>query len=119
MEKKMSRMQQEYIERLQQRLDKLEKRFNEQGYVAAGYGGDTYYCFVGKGHGFNGAALVPMSKYPVIFDAYQDAKCEAYNGIYKNGRNEVIELEVIKAGDYFHRIHTMVERGLQTLKELL
>ena len=43
MEKKINRMQQEYIERLQQRLNKLEKRFNEQGYVAAGYGGDTYY----------------------------------------------------------------------------
>lgn len=119
MEKKINRMQQEYIERLQQRLNELAKRFNEQGYVAAGYGGDTYYCFVGPGYGFDGAALVPISKYPVIFDTYQDAKCEAYNGNYKNGRNEVIELEVIKAGDYFRRIHAIIERNLQGLKEML
>ena len=119
MEKRINQMQQEYIERLQQRLNGLEKRFNEQGYVAAGYGGDTYYCFVGKGHGFNGAALLPMSSHPKIFDTHEDAERMAYNGLYMNGRNEVIELEVIKAGDYFNRIHTMVERGLQTLKELL
>ena len=119
MEKKINQMQLEYIERLQQRLDKLAKRFNEQGYVAAGYGGDTYYCFVGKGHGFNGATLLPMSSNPKIFDTYQDAKCEAYYGIYKNGRNDIIELEVIKAGAYFRIIHTIIERSLQTLKEML
>ena len=119
MEKRINQMQQEYIERLQQELNDLSKKFNAAGYVVAGYGGDTYYCFVGPGRGFDGAALVPMSKYPKIFDTYKDAKREAYNGIYMNGRHEVIELEVIKAGDYFHRIHTMVERGLQTLKELL
>lgn len=119
MEKKINQMQQEYIERLQQELNELVKRFNEQCYVVAGYGGDAYYCFVGPGHGFNGAALVPMSKHPVIFDTYQDAKREAYNGIYKNGRNEVIELEVIKAGAYFRKIHTIIERSLQTFKEML
>lgn len=119
MEKKINQMQQEYIERLQQRLNALAKRFDEQGYVAAGYGGDTYYCFVGKGHGFNGAALLPMSSHPKIFDTYKDAECVAYDGTYMNGRNEVIELEVIKAGDYFCKIHTMVNKGLQTLKDLL
>ena len=36
MEKKINRMQQEYIERIQQRLNALAKRFDEQGYVAAG-----------------------------------------------------------------------------------
>ena len=119
MEKKINRMQQEFIERLQQKQNELQKRFNEQGYVVAGYGGDTYYCFVGTGRGFNGAALVPMSKYPKIFDTYQDAKCEAYNSIYMNGRNEIIDLEIIKAGAYFRIIHTLIERNLQDLKEML
>lgn len=119
MEKKINRMQQEYIERLQQRINELTKRFDEQGYVVAGYGGDTYYCFVGKGHGFNGAALLPMSSHPKIFDTYKDAEFVAYDGTYMNGRNEVIELEVINAGDYFIKIHAMVERGLRTLKELI
>lgn len=119
MEKKINRMQQEFIERLQQRQNELLKRFDEQGYVVAGFGGDTYYCFVGTGRGFNGAALAPMSKHPKIFDEYQEAKCEAYNGIYKNGRNEVIYLGVIKAGAYFRRIHTIIERTLQTFEEML
>lgn len=119
MEKKMNRMQLEYIERLEQIQNELSKKFNATGYVVAGYSGDTYYCFVGPGRGFNGAALLPMSKYPKIFDTYQDAKCEAYNGIYKNGRNDIIRLEVIEAGAYFRRIHTIIEQSLQTLKEML
>ena len=119
MEKKINQMQLEYIERLEQKQSELLKKFNATGYVVAGYGGDTYYCFVGTGRGFNGAALVPMSKYPKIFDTYQDAKREACYGIYKNGRNDVIKLEVVKAGVYFRRIHTIIEQGLQTLKEML
>lgn len=119
MEKKINRMQQEYIERLQQRQNELLEKFNATGYVVAGYGGNTYYCFVGYGHGFNGAALSPMSRHPKIFDAYKDAEREAYNGIYLNGRYEEIELEVIKAGDYFCRIHTIIERILQDFKKML
>ena len=41
MEKKINRRQQEYIEKLQKRLNELQERFNEQGYIAAGYGGNT------------------------------------------------------------------------------
>ena len=119
MEKNINKMQLEYIERLEQKQNELSEKFNASGYVVAGYGGDTYYCFVGPGRGFNGAALVPMSKYPKIFDTYQDAKCDAYNGIYKNGRNDVIELKVIVAGAYFRKIHTIIEQMLQTLKEML
>ena len=115
----MNRMQQEYIEKLQKRLNELQERFNEQGYIAAGYGGNTYYCFVGKGHGFNGAALAPMSRHPKIFDTFQDAECEAYSNIYLNGRYEEIGLEVIEANEYFHKIYTLIEKGLQTLKEML
>ena len=119
MEKKINRMQQECIERLQQRQDELLEKFNETGYVVAGHGGNTYYCFVGKGHGYNGAALSPISRHPKIFDTYQDAAREAYNCIYMNGRNDIIELEVIKAGAYFRKIHSDIERNLQAIKEML
>lgn len=113
MEKKINQMQHEYIERLQQRQNELLEKFNATGYVVAGYGGETYYCFVGEGHGFNGAALSPISRHPKIFDTYKDAEYVAYNGIYMNGRNDIIELEVIKAGAYFRRVHTIIERALQ------
>lgn len=118
MEKKMNRMQQEYVDRLQQRQNELLEKFNTTGYVVAGYGGNTYYCFVGKGHGFNGAVLAPMSRHPKIFDTYKDAEYEAYNGIYLNGYYEEIGLEVIEAGAYFRKIHAMIEKNLQTFKEL-
>lgn len=119
MKKKINQMQHEFIERIQQRQNELLEKFNATGYVVAGFGGDTYYCFVGKGHGFNGAALSPMSRHPRIFDTYKDAEREAYNGIYLNGRYEEIELEVIKAGAYFRRVHAMIEQNLQTFKALL
>lgn len=118
MEKKMNRMQQEYVDRLQQRQNELLEKFDATGYVVAGYGGNTYYCFVGKGHGFNGAALSPMSRHPKIFDTYKDAEYEAYNGIYLNGYYEEIGLEVVNAGAYFRKIHAMIEKNLQTFKEL-
>lgn len=119
MEKKINRMQQEFIEKLQQRQNELLEKFDATGYVVAGYGGNTYYCFVGENHGFNGAALAPMSGHPKIFDTYHDAECKAYNNIYMNGRNDIIELEVITAGTYFRRIHSMIERSLQNFKDLL
>lgn len=119
MEKKINRMQQEFIEKLQQRQNELITKFDATGYVVAGYGGNTYYCFVGENHGYNGAALAPMSVHPKIFDTYHDAECKAYNGIYMNGRNDIIELEVIAAGTYFRRVHTMIEQNLQTFKDLL
>lgn len=119
MEKKINQMQQEFIEKLQQRQNELLEKFDATGYVVAGYGGNTYYCFVGENKGFNGAAIAPMSGNPKIFDTYHDAECKAYNGIYMNGRNDIIELEVIAAGTYFRRIHTMIERNLQTFKDLL
>ena len=119
MEKKINRMQQEFIEKLQQRQNELLEKFDATGYVVAGYGGNTYYCFVGENHGFNGAAIAPMSGHPKIFDTYHDAECKAYNCIYMNGRNDIIELEVITAGTYFRRIHTMIERLLQNFKDLL
>ena len=119
MEKKINRMQQEFIEKLQQRQNELLEKFDATGYVVAGYGGYTYYCYIGEGNCFNGAALAPMSGHPKIFNAYQDAECKAYNNIYMNGRNDIIELEVITAGTYFRRIYSMIERSLQNFKDLL
>ena len=118
MEKKINQMQHEFIERLRQRQEQLVKKFNAKGYVVAGYGGNTYYCFVGEGHGFNGASLAPMSMHPKIFDTYQDAECRAYDYIYMNGRNDVIELEAIKSDAYYRKIHAMIEQSLPSFNEL-
>ena len=80
MEQTIKQQQQELIEKLQQRQEELLKKFDAEGYVVAGYGGDTYYCFVGTGRGFNGAALAPLSRRPHIFTTKQEAQREANNG---------------------------------------
>lgn len=119
MEKNINLKQQEFIEKIQQKLNELQKKFNEQGYVAAGYGGNTYYCFVGAGKGYNGNAVDSMSSCPKIFNTFQDAACEVFNIIYMNACYEFIELEVIKADEYFRRVHAIIEQHLQTYKKLL
>ena len=118
MEKKVFEMQQEYIEKLRQRQEQLIKKFDAKGYVVAGYGGDVYYCYVGKGRGFNGAALAPQSGRPHIFSMREDAYREAHNGTYKNGHGKVIELRVVDAGAYFRYIHCLIERCIRTIEEL-
>ena len=118
MEKKIFEMQQEYIEKLRQRQEQLVKKFNAKGYVVAGYGGDVYYCYVGKGRGFNGAALAPQSGRPHIFSTREEAYHEANNGTYRNGKGKVIELRVVDAGAYFRYIHCLIERCVRTIEEL-
>ena len=119
MEKKINQMQLEYIERLRERQAQLVKKFNAKGYVVAGYGGDVCYSYVGKGKGFNGAALVPQSQKPHIFSMREEAYREAHNGTYRNGHGEVIELRVVDAGAYFRYIHCLIERGIRILEELV
>lgn len=117
MEQTIKQQQQELIEKLLQRQEELLKKFDAEGYVVAGYGGDTYYSFVGTGRGFNGAALAPLSRRPHIFTTKQEAQREADNGIYRNGRDEVIALKVEEARTYFRKIHAEIEKNIQTIKE--
>ena len=119
MEKKINQMQQEYIERLRERQAQLVKKFNTKGYVVAGYGGNVYYCYVGKGIGFNGAALVPQGQRPHIFSMREEAYREAHNGTYRNGHGKVIELRVVDAGAYFRYIHCLIEREIRIFEELI
>lgn len=109
--------QQGLIKQLHERQEELRKRFEEKGYVVAGYGGDTYYAFIGAGRGFNGAALAPMSRRPQIFDTVEAAEKEAYNGTYRNGRNDVIQLKVVEAATYFRRIYDEFEKNIAKFKE--
>ena len=107
---------QNLIEKLQQRREELAAKFNAKGFVVAGYGGDTYYAFIGEGNGFQGAALAPMAHNPVIFDTIGEARREAINGIYRNGNDEVINLKVISASLYFREIYKMLQKSIGFIK---
>lgn len=109
--------QKQLLKKLQERQEYLRGKFGTKGFVVAGYGGDTLYSFVGEGNGFQGAALVPMSRKPRIFFSKTAAKREAYNGTYRNGNNDVICLNVWKASDYYHTIYEEFEKSIKVFKE--
>lgn len=117
MEQTIKQQKQELIEKLLQRQEELLKKFDAEGYVVAGYGGNIYYCFVGTGRGFNGAALAPLSRRPYIFTTKQEAQREANNGIYRNGHDDIIALKVEEARTYFRNIHAAIEKNIQAIKE--
>lgn len=97
----------------------IERKLDTKGFVVAGYGGDTYYSFVGEGRGFGGAALTPVSQNPVIFNSRKAAEREAYNGTYRNGGGDVIALEVVEAATYFQTIHKMISSNIVWMEETL
>ena len=52
---KYSKPQREFIEATKQGIAKAKELKASEGYVVAGFGGDTYYCYVGDGNGFDGS----------------------------------------------------------------
>lgn len=108
--------QKKFLKQLQERQEYLRSMFGTEGFVVAGYGGDTYYAYVGVGNGFNGAALLPISSKPVVFDTLKDARKEAVNGFYRNGHNDLIVLRAVKADTYFRRIYEIFEKNLDIFK---
>ena len=109
------KQQEKIINDLRERQNELEGKFSANGYVVAGYGGDTYYAYIGEGRGFGGAALAPISRKPVIFETQEAARKEAYKGTYRNGANEIIKLKVIGASHYFRTIHGIIEQSIKTI----
>lgn len=118
MEKNLEQARANVLEQLNSRLDEIEAKLGKEGFIVAGFGGDTYYTFVGLGRGFKGAALTPVSINPVIFSSEQAARREANNGIYKNGNGDVIDLRVKKASEYFSYLHRQVRETLESVNEI-
>ena len=114
--KDITKQLQGLLEKLQQRKEELAAKCNAKGYVVAGYGGETYYAFIGEGKGFQGAALSPMSHNPVIFDTIEAARKEVYNGTYRNGADEVIKLKVIGASHHFRTVYGMLQKNIEMIK---
>ncbi len=84
--------------------DMIESKVDTQGYVVAGWGGNTYYAYVGKGKGFEDGNLLPQSINPEVFETCDKAKHRVARGIYVNGAGETIALEVLPAREYFSNL---------------
>lgn len=106
------------IEQLKDLKEAIGRKRESKGFVVAGYGGDTYYSFVGEGRGYNGAALTPVSSTPVIFNSERAAKREANNDTYRNGYDQDIKLEVVKAAEYFSKLYADVQKNIEFIENI-
>ena len=114
----MTTGKQTLIDSFKKTLRSIARKRKAKGYVVAGYGGETYYCFVGAGNGYQGAALVPESLVPVVFKTEKDAEHEAYNGIYRNGNDQLIKLEAVKASEYFSKMHERYREIIEQIENM-
>ena len=69
-----SKEQQEYIDGMEKAISKAKELKASEGYVVAGFGGDTYYCYVGDGRGFQGSCFFPACVDAVVFDTEKEAQ---------------------------------------------
>lgn len=99
-------------------LASVEKKLQSEGYVVAGYGGNTYYGYVGEGNGFQGAALTPVTSRPVIFNSRKAAERVANDGTYRNGGGDVIALEVVEAATYFRSVYDSIKEGIKLMEDV-
>ena len=72
---KYSKPQREFIEATKQGIAKAKELKASEGYVVAGFGGDTYYCYVGDGKGFQGSCFFPMTVSAIVFDTEKEGCC--------------------------------------------
>lgn len=91
---------------------------NEDGFVIAGYGGETLYSYVGSGMGYMGACLLPCASNPMIFNDEDGAERLAASLDYKNGRNEIIWLNVWRAKDYYTSIVKYLDKTIKAIDSL-
>lgn len=109
----LSKEQKEYVESIREAISKAQRLSTSTGYVVAGWGGDTYYCFVGEGKGYDGSCLFPMCINALVFDTVKEAEDHCYTGFRNgNGKGDLILLFPEKASDYFNKVHDHYERAL-------
>lgn len=104
------------VEQLTATQEAIAAKLNSEGYVVAGFGGDTFYAYVGKGKGYEGAELAPKSISPVVFESGYLANQVIY-GTYKNGRGDVIRLKAMEASKYFAKLHEDITELIAQVSE--
>ena len=110
---KYSKPQREFIEATKQGIAKAKELKASDGYVVAGFGGDTYYCYVGDGNGFDGSCFFPMTVSAIVFDTEKEAQDHCFTGFRNgNGKGDLLKLYPVKASDYFAKVEDDLERQL-------
>lgn len=102
-----------------QQIGVLELRSKrEDGFVIAGYGGETLYSYVGSGMGYMGACICPCSSNPMIFDDEDRASSRASSMDYRNGHYERICLRVWSASSYYSTIRLYLNEAIKAIDSL-
>lgn len=116
---KYSKPQREFIEATKQGIAKAKELKASEGYVVAGFGGDTYYCYVGDGNGFDGSCFFPMTVSAIVFDTEKEAQDHCFTGYRNgNGKGDLLDLHPVKASDYFEKCLAHQEKSLNWALEM-
>lgn len=111
--------QRHYIDMMQKDIDRARQLKKSAGFVVAGWGGDTYYCYVGEGNGYKGSSFFPMTTKAIIFNTEKEAQDHCYEGYRNgNGKGDLLDLHPVKASEYFDKVIESSEKSLSWAKEM-
>ena len=114
-----SKEQMEYIEAMEESIRKAKELKKSTGWVVAGFGGETYYCYVGEGNGYQGSCFYPMTNRAVVFDTEKEAQDHCYTGFRNGGgKGDLLELHPVKASEYFGERAESIQKSLDWAKEM-
>lgn len=115
-----SKPQREFIEATQQGIARANELKASNGYVVAGFGGDTYYCYVGEGNGFDGKSpFFPMTVSAIVFDTEKEAQDHCYTGWRNgNGKGDLLDLHPVKASEFFEKVRDHYQKQLDWAVEM-
>ena len=105
--------QKQYIEALEKAINQAQDLKGNSGFVTAGWGGETYYCYVGEGSGYQGGCFFPMTSKAVVFGTEKEAQDHCYTGYRNgNGKGDLLELHPVKASEFFEKVRDHYQKQL-------
>ena len=114
-----SKEQMEYIEAMEESIRKAKELKKSNGWVVAGFAGDTYYCYVGDGKGFRGSCFFPMTVSAIVFDTEKEAQDHCYTGWRNgNGKGDLLDLHPVKASEFFESVRDHYQKQLDWAVEM-
>ncbi len=106
-----SKEQKEYISAMRKAIEQSKELKKSTGWVVAGFGGETYYCYVGEGNGYQGSCFYPMTNRAVVFDTEKEAQDHCYTG-FRNGNGDLLDLHPVKASEFFAQRAESIQKSL-------
>ncbi len=106
-----SKEQKEYISAMRKAIEQSKELKKSTGWVVAGFGGETYYCYVGEGNGYQGSCFYPMTNRAVVFDTEKEAQDHCYTG-FRNGNGDLLDLHPVKASEFFTQRADELQKSL-------